>query len=395
MARLRVATVGGDPEAEAQLATQLEHSLDLDLYIRCVERPELLAAIRSRAIDVVVAIGAPHWFEGSLTEEFARNQVAVVGYPRDPLEAMLLEEMGADLIEDLSNLPAIGELCRSARPPGPARAEPEVGSDGKLITVWGPKGAPGRTTVAIELAFVLAATDPSTLLIDGDPFGGDIAQMLGVEPGPGVLSAARSMLDETSGATEIERGLTRAGPSGPIFLPGLARPSLWSDLALSGWRKVLSWSRANLTTTIVDSGPSFGALTEDRLSRDLVVDATLAPADIVVCVVRADPVGVRNFLTEFPRLEEIIEPHRIRVVLNRLGPGEEQELRALIRRHTGIQTVAQLPDAAALARAAVERGRSITEIHPDCDLVAAVRGLAAALGGEVRPRGLLTRLIGR
>ena len=54
-----------------------------------------------------------------------------------------------------------------AQPPHPATAE--------VIAVWGPAGAPGRTTLAVNLAAELAASGHSVALVDADPYGGAIA----------------------------------------------------------------------------------------------------------------------------------------------------------------------------------------------------------------------------
>jgi Mrp family chromosome partitioning ATPase len=44
-----------------------------------------------------------------------------------------------------------------------------------LAAVWGPKGGPGRTTVAVNLAFEAAAASGEVLLVDADTYGGAVA----------------------------------------------------------------------------------------------------------------------------------------------------------------------------------------------------------------------------
>ena len=64
--------------------------------------------------------------------------------------------------------------------------------DGRLVAVWGPTGAPGRTTVAVVLATEAARLGCSSLLADADCYGGVIAQVLGLlDESPGLAAAVR------------------------------------------------------------------------------------------------------------------------------------------------------------------------------------------------------------
>ena len=83
-----------------------------------------------------------------------------------------------------------------------ALADPALGvvetPAGRVVVVWGPAGAPGRTTVAVSLAAVLARRSRRTTLVDADPYGGSVAQHLGIlDEVSGLLSAARLAADGT------------------------------------------------------------------------------------------------------------------------------------------------------------------------------------------------------
>src|SRR4051794_39585232 len=70
--------------------------------------------------------------------------------------------------------------------------ETVVPGSGRLIAVWGPTGAPGRTTVTVGIAGELALARVPTLLADADIYGGSIAQVLGfLDEAPGLAAAAR------------------------------------------------------------------------------------------------------------------------------------------------------------------------------------------------------------
>ena len=69
-----------------------------------------------------------------------------------------------------------------------------VPGGGRIVAVWGPTGAPGRTTVAITLADELARLGCGSLLVDGDVYGGVIAAVLGLlDESPGLAAACRQL----------------------------------------------------------------------------------------------------------------------------------------------------------------------------------------------------------
>ena len=59
---------------------------------------------------------------------------------------------------------------------GPIDAEEARPSGGRVLVVWGPAGAPGRTTVAVGLSSEIAAAGHECLLLDVDAYGGAVAQ---------------------------------------------------------------------------------------------------------------------------------------------------------------------------------------------------------------------------
>src|SRR4029450_11154857 len=98
---------------------------------------------------------------------------------------------------------------------GPAEAEPQPG-DGRMVAVWGPTGAPGRTTVAATLAGQLAVVGHEALLVDADTYGASVAQALGMlDESAGIAAAARAAnqgaLDVRRLGTLAPRGMPRVG----------------------------------------------------------------------------------------------------------------------------------------------------------------------------------------
>lgn len=390
--RLRVVTVAGSLERETQLAAELATDPAFDLAFRCLERSELLASLRAGGIDAVVSVGVAAWFDFQCMEEASRARVRLYGLAGDPVEADMLEVAGYTLVRDLAHL---AESTSTPPPPQPAPDAPM--SRGKIIAVWGAKGAPGRTTVAIELATVLAQARPSTLLVDADLYGGDIAQLLGVgEELPGLVPicrmAARGETRDDSWVQELRRL-----PSGPAVVPGVLRAELWREVSTFGWEQLLDAARVAFTTTVLDVGFCLESspLVREPAGRNDVAIKGVDAADQVVAVVRSDPIGIRSFLWSWADQRELVDPDRCVVVLNRVQPGEEGEVARLVRRHIGRPPLVLIPDRPDHLAVAVWEGTALVVARPSSPVSAAIRDLAAALGGEVRPRGFLTRLAGR
>ena len=91
--------------------------------------------------------------------------------------------------------------------------------------MWGPAGAPGRTTVAIGVADEAARLGVSTLLVDADPYGGTVAPTLGLpDETAGLAPASR---DAAAGRLDSVRLAQRSRQLRPRLrmLTGLPRPT--------------------------------------------------------------------------------------------------------------------------------------------------------------------------
>src|SRR5690606_23007546 len=130
--------------------------------------------------------------------------------------------VGAAPVLDLPPAPASVEEDTTERP---RRREPVRSAPGRVLAVWGPAGAPGRTSLAVALAAELAAAGRSVAVGDADTHAAAVAPALGLlDEAPGFAAACRLA---PTGALP-----TAALPRGPVphrsgfrRLTRLGRPS--------------------------------------------------------------------------------------------------------------------------------------------------------------------------
>ena len=412
---LTVVTDGGTWEP-ALVAAWEAGSHGVTVVRRCVGIADLLAvASTGVAAGAVLPADLPDLDRAVLTR-LAASGVTVVGLvgPDDPAAQGRLRAMGfVHVLPAGAPAGAIAAALRagvSARPTGPPRAagssqragqaHPDGAAEqdpepGRVIAVWGPTGAPGRTTVAIGLADEAARLGIPTLLVDADTYGGAVGQMLGLlDEAPGLAAAARL---DASGRLDLGSLAALARSIGPTFrvLTGIGRPERWPEIGVEAMSGVLDVARRLVALTIVDCG--FCLEQDEELVYDTAAPrrngatlAALSAADVVLAIGAADPVGVQRLIRGLATLREVLPAAEPRVVVNRLRrgvvPGDpEREVATALQRFAGVAGVWTLPYDRVAADRAVAEGRTLAEVVEGSPLQRALAELAAHLNG-VRPR---------
>jgi MinD-like ATPase involved in chromosome partitioning or flagellar assembly len=255
---------------------------------------------------------------------------------------------------------------------------------GRLVAVWGPSGAPGRSTVAANLAAEAALTGCGTVLVDADTYGPSLSQLLGVlDEAPGLVAAARAHDRDTLTAETLGALLPTVQP-GLRLLSGIGVPGRWAELRRGALDGVWGALRRRGELVVADIA---SVLEEDEeLSYDTAAPqrnaaalSTLEAADAVIAVVAADPVSITRLLRDQGRLEEL-GVEELHVVVNRVGapvPGER--IRELIASRMRVDSLHLLPDDPVACRTAVWDGALLSEAAPRSPLRRALRDLAASL----------------
>ncbi|MBM7410227.1 MinD-like ATPase involved in chromosome partitioning or flagellar assembly [Clavibacter michiganensis] len=279
-------------------------------------------------------------------------------------------------------------LVRRPRVPAPILPEPDrddaddaVGRGrpaGRVIAVWGPQGAPGRTTTALAVAGEVAAAGRSAVLVDADVHGGTVAATLGLlDEAPGFAAACRLAAADSLTVQELER-IAQHHPStrapGFSVLTGISRPDRWPELAEGRVSAVLQACRGWRDYTVVDA--SFNLEDDEEISSDMfaprrnaATHAVLRGADHVVAVVSADTVGLSRFFRAYVQLLEIVDPSRVSVLVNRVRPSAggwdaASQVRRTLFRFGSVEAAAYVPEDRESLDAAVLAGATLRDVAP-------------------------------
>ncbi|MBC9821691.1 hypothetical protein [Terrabacter sp. MAHUQ-38] len=257
-----------------------------------------------------------------------------------------------------------------------------------VIAVWGPTGAPGRTTMATTLAAELASRGTEVLLVDADTYGGCVAQALGLlDEAPGIAAACRAA---QQGLLDLP-ALSRIAPevvSGLRVLTGLPKAERWPEVRAAALERVLELSRSLVQVVVVDCG--FCLEDDEELSYDTVAprrnEATLTSlgaSDLVVAVGGADPVALQRLVRGLQQLGTVPSgapvPVVNRVRATAVGSRPESRIADSLLRFAGLTSVRFVPDDAAALDGALLAGRSLVEHAPESPVRWAVADLATAL----------------
>lgn len=372
---------------------------------RCVDVDDLLAAATAGQADVaVVGIDAPG-FDRAAVDHLRAHGVRPVAIAAGAADLdggrVRAGRIGVRVVVSDERLGTLAdELCddRQAptvvrRPDGSAAGGPpgstRPATAGRVLAVWGSSGS-GRTTVAAALAAEFARRQRRTILVDADPYGGALAQQLGIlDEVSGLLAAVRldaaGRLEEGLGS--VQRSLDRH----LSVVTGLPRADRWVEVRPGTLESLLAVARVR-AEVIVDTGFS---LEEEPLpnagrpGRNQLTTEAIDVADDVLVIGRPDPVGLSRLARGLVEVGERRPGRPVQVVVNRMRSTlgwSEREVVAMISGFARPSGVHFLPDdQAAVDRAAVA-GRSLGE-GGDCALSRAVARIVDGLLPPVRLAG--------
>jgi pilus assembly protein CpaE len=254
------------------------------------------------------------------------------------------------------------------------------GRNGKIVTVFSPKGGTGKTVTASNLAAACAKFEGrKTLLLDLDLQFGDAAIMLGIEPDKTIydLVVAPGELD-----TEKLAGYTTKHVSGLEVLPAPLRPEDAELVTEAKLGRLLEVARESFDVIVVDTSPFFHG----------PMLATLDRTDELLLLCSLDVPTLKNLRLALQTLDLLSFPkQRVRIVLNRsnskvgMKPNE-------VEGALGMKVRFEVPSDRAVPLA-VNRGNPVVLAEEGADVSKAIKAMAKELFPVVKEEGRKRRLL--
>ena len=316
---IRVATVLSAREWEPGLVGYAKETAAIRVVLRAYRPADI--ELHANDIDVVVAGGEVSWVTSRQVSAWRRLGFGVIGvYPTgDGPAAALLEDGGAD--EVVPDTIDVAALVQAVRFVAPSHEQASPTERGRVIAVTGPRGAPGCTEVALAVASMSSGRG-STVLVDADIAAPALAVRLGLPPRPDITDAADGVRGDGEVASEYLHSVGRLS-----VITGSHRPGEdpLRDTMIAG---VVDAAANQFDNVVLDTGAvsSRSALIEASDSVLLVVDAS------AVGIVRAAQITSR-WMGPQPTL-----------ILNRVDPRDRAQVVDAVRRWTGLEPSAVVPE---------------------------------------------------
>src|SRR3990172_8841825 len=252
---------------------------------------------------------------------------------------------------------------------------------GIVVTVFGPKGGIGKTTVVTNLGVALARSGQSVVCLDADAGFGDVASMLDIQP-------ERTIVDLSRQIDEVDReALPRylvPHDSGLMVLPAPPMALDWREVSPDQFRKVIEALARSFDAVLIDTS---GFLDELSL-------IALQTSSFVLWVTTTDYASIKDSQAAISALRSMTFPlDRIRLIVNETsGAGDVRP--STVADILGQPIFWSIPYDRRLRRAA-QVGRPVVELEPGSRIAHHFEDLGRLISGTVpEPRRRLLERLG-
>jgi pilus assembly protein CpaE len=177
---------------------------------------------------------------------------------------------------------------------------------GRIVTVYSPKGGTGCTTIAANLAIALHNEDTRVVLLDANLQFGDVAMFFN-EQGKNTVLDIAPRVDELD-ADIVEESMIKHGPSGLHILAAPHRPEQADKVSADQFGKMLDFLRRMYSYVVID--------TSSHLT-DVVLGA-MDHSDAIVLITTQEIPAIKNARLFLDLLQTMgIDRERLVFVMNK------------------------------------------------------------------------------
>jgi len=328
--KVKVIIVDDIAETRENVRKLLQFEADIDVIGAAKSGREGIEFSKEQDPDVILMdINMPDMDGISATEEILQNQphVQVIILSVQGDQNYMRRAMLAGARDFLTKPPMADELISAIRRAGemaqqeraknaqihaiPSASGTSVATglsltQGKVITIYSPKGGTGCTTIAVNLAVALHNEDTRTTIIDGNFQYGDVAVFVN-EQGKNTIIDLATRVNELD--PEIVEGvMLKHAASGVHVLAAPSRPEYSERVSGDQFAKLIDYLRQMYAYVVIDTTP-------------LLTDITLAAidkSDVIVLVTTQDIPSIKNARLFLDLIQTIgIERERIVFLMNR------------------------------------------------------------------------------
>jgi pilus assembly protein CpaE len=238
-----------------------------------------------------------------------------------------------------------------------------------VISVICPIGGGGGSTIAVNVASILARKHESTLLMDLRLETGDLSALLDLHPN-------FTLADLCSNLERLDDSLFEqilADHSSGIHL--LAAPQdrkAVENVTAKGLRRALAFGKRKFPYVVLDLGGAHSAIHHEAISQ----------SDVVAVVVRFDVPSIRNARRCLEQLDALgVDRSKRRIVVNRYGLSRQLTTQQA-QDALGCKVDLFLPEDAASVNLAMNSGKPVVSVKPWSKLSRRLVELAGELNGR-------------
>lgn len=232
----------------------------------------------------------------------------------------------------------------------------------KILTVYGAKGGLGKTTIATNLALMMAKQKKKVCLIDLDLLFGDVHVFLDIEPKETISDL---MLEHSSTSIDAVRAFMTVHPSGIHILCAPKTPEYAETVSGDRIQSLLALLRSYYDYIIIDTGVNFSDPTL----------AALEASTTILFLTGLDVSILKNSKLAMSILESLGQKKKVRVIINRAV-----EINSItvsdVQRIIDAPILARIPSDYLVAVAALNQGQPFVQCSPKSKLTLAIRDIA-------------------